>query len=100
MMLALAMRIDVEHLMSNNLFKFQDTLYKQSEGGMTGSELICVLAKTRMIIYMRILKRRAENIGLGLIVLKVYVDDTVVIANMGRRENVASDIVTLGMFVD
>jgi len=96
MMLALALRIDVEHLMSNNLFKFKDELYKQSEGGMTGSELICVLAKTRMMLYIRILRRRAENIGLVLVVLKVYVDDTLIMAKKVERGMTLEEDGTLG----
>ena len=91
MMLALALSSDVDHLMRNNFFKFEDVLYKQSEGGMTGSELICVLAKTRMIIFIRILKRRAENIGLLLIVSKVYVDDTVIIAKRVRKGTILDE---------
>jgi len=78
--LALAVRTDVEHMMKNNLFKFNGTMYIQSEGGMIGSELICVLAKSRMILYVRLLKRRAEVIGLRIVLAWVYVDDTFIIA--------------------
>ena len=59
-LLALAISVDVEYLMQNNLFKFGDTLYKQTEEGMTGSELICVVAKTRMILFIRMFRMRAE----------------------------------------
>ena len=41
-LLALAVRTDIEHMMKNNLFKFNGTMYIQSEGGMIGSELICL----------------------------------------------------------
>ena len=59
-LLALAISVDVEYLMQNNLFKFGDTLYKQTEGGMKGSELICIVAKTRMILFIRMFRMRAE----------------------------------------
>ena len=39
---------------------------------MTGSELIFVLTKTRMMMYDRTPRRRAENIWLAPVVLKVY----------------------------
>ena len=93
---ALAVRTDVEHIMKNNLFKFDGVMYVQSEGGMIGSELICVIAKSRMILYIRKLKRRAEIIGLRIVLAWVYVDDTFIVAKKVCKGLLVKDSSSLG----
>ena len=46
------------------------------EGGAIGNELTCVLGKTKMILFIRKLKTRAESLALNIVLIWVYVDDT------------------------
>ena len=51
------------------------------EGGAIGSELKCVVARTRMILFTMMLRSNVEKIkGLELHMGKVYVDDKALIS--------------------
>ena len=50
--------------------------YKQTEGRMTGSKLICVVAITRMILVIRNFRRNTEQFALKAVLVSVYVFDT------------------------
>ena len=85
-LLALAVGREVELVMRNHLFRFRGKVYKQDEGGAIGSELTCVVARTRMIMFMREMKRKvAELEGIRMFLAKVYVDDTALVSTSIER---------------
>ena len=56
-MIALAVSEEVRFVMKNHLFKFREDLFKQNDGGSIGNELTGVVAKTRVIRFIRKLKQ-------------------------------------------
>ena len=85
-LLALAVGREVEFVMRNHMFRFRGKVYQQEEGGAIGSELTCVVARTRMIMFMRGLRNKlAELEGMKMFLGKVYVDDTALVStSIGR----------------
>ena len=75
-MLAVAVSKDVSNVMSSHLFRFGDDSYKQKEGGSIGSELTCIVAKVRMILWIRMMNSRCLEVGLVILASPVYVDDS------------------------
>ena len=61
--------------MLKHLFKFGDKLYNQKEGGSIGSELTGLLGTSRMIVFLRKLRMKCENLGLKVFFSKAFVDD-------------------------
>ena len=85
-LLALAVGREVESVMRNHMFRFRGRVYKQEEGGAIGSELTCVVVKTRMIMFMRDLRNKvAELEGIEMFLGKVYVDDTALVSTSIER---------------
>ena len=85
-LLALAVGREVELVMRNHVFRFRGKVYKQEEGGAIGSELTCVVARTRMIMFMRDLRNKvAELEGIEMFLGKVYVDDTALVSTTIER---------------
>ena len=75
----------MKNVMNRHLFRFMDKSYNQDEGGSIGSELTCVVAKVRMILWVRKLKERCLVIGLKVIVSCVYVDDSFFVVEKLRK---------------
>ena len=90
-MLASAVSSDVKCVMESHVYRFREGLYKQKDGGATGNELTCVIAKTRMILYIRKLKRRSELLGLSIRLVWVHVDDTLVASKRVAKGTRLSD---------
>ena len=77
---------EVEFVMRNHLFRFRGKVYKQEEGGAIGSELTCVVARTRMIMFMRDLRNKvAELEGIEMFLGKVNVDDIALLSTSIER---------------
>ena len=76
LMLAVAVAKDVYNVMSSHLFRFKGDSFKQEEGGSIGSELTCIVAKVRMILWTRKMKNRCLGLGLVMLCSPVYVDDS------------------------
>ena len=70
---------EIRHVMKHHLLRFSEKLYKQSEGDSIGSILAGVVAKARTILFMRKLRKLCEKLGLVLYLLKIYVDDVLVL---------------------
>ena len=66
-------------VMKHHLLRFSEKLYKQSEGDSIGSILAGVVAKARTILFMRKLRKLCEKLGLVLYLLKIHVDDVLVL---------------------
>ena len=74
-MLALAVAEEVRFTMKHHMFKFRDGLYQQEEGGSIGGELTGVVAKTRVILYLRKLNSKLNQLGIKALLVKAFVDD-------------------------
>ena len=74
-LLAVTISQEVAYVMRKHLFKFGDKLYNQKEGGSIGSELTGVLGTSRMIVFLRKLRMKCENLGLKVFFSKAFVDD-------------------------
>ena len=84
-MLAVAVACDVGNVMSKHLFRFIDRSFVQEEGGSIGSELTCVVAKIRMILWVRRLKQKCLVLGLRIVLSCVYVDDSFFVVKKRER---------------
>ena len=90
-MFALAVKEDVKFVMGNHVFRYRDKYYCQSEGGSIGSELTHQLAACRMIVFVRKLRSSCLALGLRVFLLKVFVDDTMVLMKFPGRGAVVRD---------
>ena len=88
MMIALAVSEEVRFVMKNHLFKFRETIFRQNDGGSIGSELTGVVAKTRVIRFIRKLWQALENNGVDAKIIKAFVDDLfLAVKSVQRRED-------------
>ena len=69
----------------NHLFKFREDHFKQNDGGSIGSELTGVVAKTRIIRFIRRLRQALENSGVDARIIKAFVDDLFLAVNAVQR---------------
>ena len=88
-MVALAVPEKVRYLMSNHLFKFREDIHKQTDGGSIGNELTGVVAKTRVIRFMRRLKQALEDSNVDAKIMKAFVDE--LFCAVKTIENVTDD---------
>ena len=74
-MLALAVSEDVRYTMEHHVFRFRDKIYKQEDGGSIGNELTGIVAKTRVILFIRKLNIKLAEYGVKVYLVKASVDD-------------------------
>ena len=74
-MLAEALCIGVEFVMSNHLYMFNQVARKQSKGGPIGLALTGDVAQVFMCFYDRELIKKMEGLGLDVLLYRRYVDD-------------------------
>ena len=74
-MVSEALRVAIEYIMKNHIYRFNDTIKKQSQGGPIGLELTGELAAVFMMWWDRELLRRVHMLGLEVVLYKRYVDD-------------------------
>ena len=93
-MLAVAVAWDVKRVMKCHVFGFRKKVYKQLEGGSIGSELTGIVAKVRMILWVRKINAKCLALGLRVLLSAVFVDDSVFAVKMiekGMRYSVEQD---------
>ena len=76
-MLSVAVASDVRRVMQCHVFGFMEKVYKQKEGGSIGSQLTGIVAKVRMILWIRRINSKCLEIGLTVFLSTVFVDDSV-----------------------
>ena len=93
-MLAVAVASDVRRVMQCHVFGFMEKVYKQKEGGFIGSQLTGIVAKVRMILWIRRINSKCLEIGLTVFLSTVFVDDSVfsIIVDPGIRYCVEMNI--------
>ena len=72
-MLSVAVASDVRRVMQCHVFGFMEKVYKQKEGGSIGSQLTGIVAKVRMILWLR----RFLEICFTVLLSTAFVDDSV-----------------------
>ena len=70
-----ALRIGLEVVMKNHVYRFDSSIRKQQNGGPIGLELTGNIAQVFMIWWDRALKVRLHDLGIVLYMYKRYVDD-------------------------
>ena len=84
-MIAYAVMVDVTVVMRSHTFQFRGRNYIQEEGGSIGSELTGEISKTRMIVLLRRLVTKCQDLHLDMKIAGAFVDD-VFIAMKGVQE--------------
>ena len=74
-MLSEALRVAIEYIMKNHIYKFNNTIKKQTQGGPIGLELTGELAAIFMMWWDKELLRRVHQLGIEVVLYKRYVDD-------------------------
>ena len=70
-----ALRIGLEVVMKNHVYRFDSCIRKQKSGGPIGLELTGNIAQVFMIWWDRVLKLRLHDLGIVVYMYKRYVDD-------------------------
>ena len=74
-MLREALKIAIKFIMRNHIYRFDDDVRKQKEGGPIGLELTGELASIFMTWWDKELLRKLEEIGIEVLMYKRYIDD-------------------------
>ncbi|KAL8613584.1 hypothetical protein ACOMHN_022003 [Nucella lapillus] len=85
-MMSEALRVAIEYIMKNHVYKFNNTVKKQSQGGPIGLELTGELAAIFMMWWDRELLRRVHMLGLEVALYKRYVDDINLVVKTPREK--------------
>ena len=85
-MLSEALRVAIEYIMKNHIYKFNDTTKKQKQGGPIGLELTGEVAAIFMMWWDRELLRRIHVLGLNVLLYKRYVDDINLVVETPREK--------------
>ena len=68
-----ALRIGLEVVMKNHVYRFDSCIRKQKSGGPIGLELTGNIAQVFMIWWDRVLKLRLHNLGIVVYMYKRYI---------------------------
>ena len=76
-LIAMALEASAKTIFRNHIYKFNHQVYKQQHGGPIGDDITRQAAEMVMFIFMRIFKKKMNNLALleEVSLLKVYVDD-------------------------